>query len=80
MGSDDVGRRPFTFPDSREAALGYRALEALQVPGTWGIEDSQVAFIRALTDSVLDEAGVSTDSDPDEARGRKIEDREVRDG
>ncbi|RNE67235.1 hypothetical protein [Cryobacterium tepidiphilum] len=67
-------------PDSNEAALGYRALEALQSSGTWAIEDSQVAFIRALTDNVLDEAGLRSDSDPRGTNGRKIAEEEVRDG
>jgi hypothetical protein len=41
-----------------EAALGYRALEALQASGWPTIDESQTAFIRALTDNVLHEAGV----------------------
>jgi hypothetical protein len=51
-------------------------LEALQQSPNWRIDEHQVAFISALTEDVLEAAGVLGESVAPEAPARTIEDNE----
>jgi hypothetical protein len=48
--------------DAKEQSVGYQALEALQQSPNWRIDEHQVAFISALTEDVLEAAGVLGES------------------